>query len=95
MQIECPRCSHQFSINNKTSLEIGNINEKLFHRINQIPESKIKSLWIVSPFLSQLRFGQITLKKIGKKKELVVITKPKETVDGKWHGKQFDFLQNE
>ena len=58
MQVECPECSHQFTINNKTQLVVGNINKKLFNQIGIIPESRIESLWIVTPYLSKLEFGQ-------------------------------------
>lgn len=96
-EITCSKCGHKFTPPSKTHLHVGNINEVLFTRISKkVPFSSIRVFYVCSPFLSQLSLGQSTLENIGRKKRLVVITRPKHdpTVDAR-HGKQFEFLQQQ
>ena len=95
--ITCPDCGNEFVLSGKTRLYIGNINEVLFDKINKtVPFASIRTFYVCSPFLSQLNYGQKTLKKIGRKNRLIVITRPKNTPsDYARHEKQFEFLQKE
>ena len=95
--VTCPDCGNGFVLSGKTQLHIGNINKLLFDKINKtVPFASIRTFYVCSPFLSQLNYGQITLKKIGRQKRLVVITRPKNSPsDYDRHKNQFEFLQKE